>query len=76
GRRSLFIKDSANKLFTDSRNSELEGRKVWKVVGDLTARKEIPIIEFESEQPVIEDYNYSSSGSDSDNPIADLNSPS
>ncbi|KAH9310306.1 hypothetical protein KI387_044711, partial [Taxus chinensis] len=59
-----------------SRNSKLEGRKVWKVIRDLTARKEIPIVEFQSEQPFIEDCNSSSSGSDSENPIADLNSPS
>ncbi|KAH9297714.1 hypothetical protein KI387_029396, partial [Taxus chinensis] len=48
GRRSLFIKDSARKLFTDSINLELDGRKVCKVVGDSTTRNEIPkYVEFE-----------------------------
>lgn len=49
---------------------------MWKVVGDLVARKGIPIVEFEGEHLVIEDYNSSSSRSDSGNLLADFHSPS
>ncbi|KAH9297867.1 hypothetical protein KI387_029549, partial [Taxus chinensis] len=53
-----------------SRNSELEGRRVWKVVKGQTSGKDISI--GERDQPLVEDYHSSSSDSDSSNPLINL----
>ncbi|KAH9309006.1 hypothetical protein KI387_036917, partial [Taxus chinensis] len=53
-----------------SRNSELEGRRFWKVVKGQTPKKDIAI--GERYQPLVEDYHSSSSDSDSINPLINL----
>ncbi|KAH9308885.1 hypothetical protein KI387_036796, partial [Taxus chinensis] len=53
-----------------SRNSELEGRRVWKVVKGQTSGKDIAI--GERDQPLVEDYHSSSSDFDSSNPLINL----